>query len=190
MKFRFIDKLLLVLLLLLAVALCALCLGVAMDLIPGALVQEYAGILTNGLIVNRLILGAIGLALLIVALRLFIAMGRREIAPREKAPTSALLATSENGTAYITLSALDALVQRHCRANTRIKECESAVVAMQNGVSVSLKLQVLPDTVIPELTAQLQKSLKEYIETVSGIAVVGVDILILPLAQPKAPRAI
>ena len=128
------------------------------------------------------------LVLLVFALQLFIAMCRRELSPRDKAPTSTLLSAGENGAEYISLSAVDALVQRHCRANQRIKECESTVIPMQSGVSVSLRLQVLPDTVIPELAAQLQQSLKEYIETISGITVTGVDILILPLAQPKAPK--
>jgi hypothetical protein len=190
MKFKFIDKLLLVLLLLFTVALSALCFGIAMDLIAGALITDYAATVTNGLVVNRLIMGGIGLVLLIVALRLFIAMGRREAAPREKTPVSALLSAGENGTAYITLAALDSLVQRHCRANQRIKECESNVIATPSGIAVSLKLQVAPDTVIPELSAQLQKSLKEYMETISGITVTGVDILILPLSQPKAPKTI
>lgn len=190
MKFRLIDKLLLVLLLLFVVALSALCLGVAMDFIDGAPIQRYVGIVTNGLAVNRLIMGGAGLLFLILAMRLFIAMGRRESAPREKAPTTALLCAGENGTAYITLAALDSLVQRHCRANQRIKECESSVFSMPNGVGISLKLQVLPDTVIPELSAQLQASLKEYIQTISGISVTGVDILILPLVMPKTPKSI
>ncbi len=190
MKFRFIDKFLLVLLLLFILALSFLCLGVAMDYIGGERIVHYAQLLTDGYVYNRLIMGGIGLVLLIIALRLFIAMGRRETAPKEKAPTSTLLSAGENGTAYITLAALDSLVQRHCRGNQRIKECESSVQAMQSGVAISLKLQVLPDTVIPELSAQLQHSLKEYIETISGISVTGVDILILPLALPKTPKAI
>ncbi len=190
MKFRFIDKFLLVLLLLFMVALSALCLGVAMDFVKAHGLIACVETVTNGLVVNRLIMGGIGLVLLIVAMRLFIAMGRRETAPKEKAPATALLLSGENGTAYIALTAIDSLVQRHCRANQRIKECESSVLSMQSGVAISLRLQVLPDTVIPELSAQLQKSLKEYIETVSGIAVTGVDILILPFAQPKAPKSI
>lgn len=190
MKFRFIDKFLLVLLLLFMLTLSFLCLGVAMDFIDGEPIRHYAQLLTDGYVYNRLIMGGAGLVLLIIALRLFIAMGRRETAPKEKAPTSTLLSAGENGTAYITLAALDSLVQRHCRANQRIKECESGVQAMPGGVAISLRLQVLPDTVIPELSAQLQQSLKEYIETISGICVTGVDILILPLALPKVPKAI
>lgn len=190
MKFRFIDKFLLVLLLLFMLALSALCLGVAMDVISGEPVLACLQVVTDGYVINRLILGGVAIVLIIIVMRLFIAMGRRECSPREKAPTSALLAAGDNGTAYVTLAALDSLVQRHCRANQRIKECESGVIARQNGVAISLKLQVLPDTVIPELSAQLQQSLKEYIEAVSGIGVTSVDVLFLPLAQPKAPKSI
>lgn len=188
MKFKFIDKLLLVLVLLFLIALSGLCLGTAMDLISSETIMGCVTIITNGLIANRLIIGAVGLVLLIFALRLFVAMGRKGTAPQEKTPSSTLISAGENGTAYITLSAIDSLVQRHCRSNQRIKGCESKVIAMPNGISVSLKLQVLPDTVIPELSAQLQKSLKEYLENLSGITVTGIDILILPTVQPQAPK--
>ncbi|HOG00364.1 MAG: hypothetical protein BWY35_01442 [Firmicutes bacterium ADurb.Bin248] len=188
MRFKLIDKFVLVLLLLLTLALSAMFLALAMNFIPDGIIEKAGRIAVNGVLVNRLIFAAIGLVLLVFALQLFIAMCRRELSPRDKAPTSTLLSAGENGAAYISLSAVDALVQRHCRANQRIKECESTVIPMQSGVSVSLRLQVLPDTVIPELAAQLQQSLKEYIETISGITVTGVDILILPLAQPKAPK--
>lgn len=188
MKFKLIDKFVLVLLLLMTLALSAMFLALAVNFIPARIIEMVGRIALNGALVNRLIFAAVGIVLLVFALQLFIAMFRRESSPRDKAPTSALLAAGENGTAYISVSAIDALVQRHCRANQRIKECESTIISMQSGVSVSLRLQVLPDTVIPELTAQLQQSLKEYVETISGIMVTGVDILILPLAQPKAPR--
>ncbi len=194
MKFRWIDKFLLVLLLLFTIGLSALLIGTAMTLVTQDMLVNGVEIMTNGMIENQLILGAIGLVLLVIALRLFIAMGKRKATKEPvKQPTSTLLLAGDNGTAYIALSAVDALVQRHCRANQKIRECESAVnaaTAPGGGVNISLKLSVLPDTVIPELTASLQQSLKAYIENVCGIAVVSVDILVIPMQQPKAPKTL
>ena len=42
------------------------------------------------------------------------------------------------------------------------------------------------DTVIPELSANLQQSLKEYIETLCGVSVNAIDILIVPTQPPKS----
>ena len=194
MKFRFIDKFLLVLLLLFTLALSALSIGTAMNLVTQGMLVHGVMVMTNGMIENKLILAAIGIVLLIFALRLFIAMGKKKDREPAKQPASAaLLLAGENGTAYITLSAVDSLVQRHCRANQKIRECESAVTARpapEGGVSISLRISVLPDTVIPELSAALQQSLKEYIQSVCGIQVISVDIMVLPMQQPKAPKAI
>ena len=64
------------------------------------------------------------------------------------------------------------MVQRHCRANPKVKECESSVTAIENtAVAIALKLVVSNETVLPEFTKALQDSLKEYIEMYCGITV-------------------
>ena len=104
-------------------------------------------------------------------------------------PTSTMLKSGDNGTAYMTITAIDSQVQRHCRANAKVKECDSVVVPAgesASGISIKLKLSVAPDTVIPELSANLQQSLKEYIETLCGVSVNAIDILIVPTQPPKS----
>lgn len=191
MKFNLFDKFLLVLLLLCAIALSALCVAAAMGFVTYEMIVAPIAIVTNGLIANKLILGAMGVVLLAVSLRLFVAMGKKKDANKaaSNAPTSTMIMNGENGTAYITISAIDALVQRHCRSNAKVRECESVIVPASepaSGVSIRLKLSVAPDTVIPELSAKLQQSLKEYIETLCGVSVNATDILIVPAQQPKS----
>ena len=70
-----------------------------------------------------------------------------------------------------------------------MRDCESVVVPAgesASGISIKLKLSVAPDTVIPELSANLQQSLKEYIETLCGVSVNAIDILIVPTQPPKS----
>ena len=77
MRFRWIDKLLLVVVVLLVIALAALCIGIAMSFITTDMIVRVASIVTNGMIENQLIMGGIGLVLFIVAFRLLIAMGNK-----------------------------------------------------------------------------------------------------------------
>lgn len=190
MRFNFFDKFMLVLILLGMIALSALCIAMSMGFVTFEMIAYPISIITNGLIGNRLILGGAGVVLLAVALRLFVAMGKkREVKASAAAPTSAVMLSGENGTAYISIAAIDQLVQRHCRANAKVKECESVVIPVQepgSGISIRLKLSVAPETVVPELSSSLQQSLKQYVESLSGVNVNAVDILIVPTQPAKA----
>ena len=189
MRFNIFDKFLLVLLLLCVIALSALCVATAMGFVTFDMITAPIEVITNGLIGNRLILGGGGVVLLAIAFRLFVAMGKKRDAKNAaaSAPTSTMIMSGDNGTAYMT--AIDSLVQRHCRANAKVRDCESVVVPAgesASGISIKLKLSVAPDTVIPELSANLQQSLKEYIETLCGVSVNAIDILIVPTQPPKS----
>ncbi len=189
MRFNIFDKLLLVLLLLCVIALSALCVATAMGFVTFDMITAPIEVITNGLIGNRLILGGGGVVLLAIAFRLFVAMGKKRDAGNAaaSAPTSTMIMSGDNGTAYMTISAIDSLVQRHCRANAKVRDCESVVVpAGESASGIRLKLSVAPDTVIPELSANLQQSLKEYIETLCGVSVNAIDILIVPTQPPKS----
>lgn len=193
MKFRWIDKLLLVLVLFIIIALAALSIGIAMSLISAESIIYVVKILTNGLIENRLILGGIGLVLLIFAFRLFIAMGKPKTqkAAAQAKPTSALIQNGDNGAASVSLQAVDAMVQRHCRANQRVKDCESNIVVLDtDAVAIGVKLVAANETVLPEFTKELQGTLKNYIETYCGISVRNVDILIISAPPTQKPARV
>ena len=87
MKFTLFDKFLLVLLLLAAIALSALCIAAAMDFVSYDMIVAPIAVITNGIIGNRLILGAAGVVLLAIALRLFVAMGKKRQPQMAPAPT-------------------------------------------------------------------------------------------------------
>ncbi len=124
------------------------------------------------------ILGVAGAVLLFIALRLmFAGTGKKE--KPDVQPVSTLVKASELGSTFISLQALDAMVQKFCRNNNRIRTIASSVRAVRDGgITVSVRLALMPDTDIPELTETLQTSLKQYIEKLSGILVREVGILI------------
>lgn len=178
-----IDRLLLVLLALVVIALALGCFALTLQLVDQAAVTEVVRRL-YAYPINAVILGAVGLLLLALALKLLFARDGGNTAPQ---PQAALIKAGEYGSVFISLEALNAMVQKHCRANTRVKDCESHVCIVPSGVSIRLKLVVMPDTPLPGLTQELQETLKEYIQSLSGIAVAEISIMIAP--APGQARA-
>jgi len=183
MRLKLIDRLLLVLLTLFVIALAAGCFAVALQLVPQAALDELVR-RVYAYPVNAIILGVAGLLLLALAIKLLFA---REGAKTPPQPQAALVKAGENGSVFISLEALNAMVQKHCRANARVRDCESHVCVVPAGVSIRLKLAAMPDTTLPELTQELQTTLKEYIQSLSGIAVAEIAIMIV--SAPGNARA-
>ncbi len=179
MKPRVIDRILLILMLLAMIGVSALLLSVATRILPVEYVLYNATLAYSGFAAS-LIVGGAGLVVLILSVRLLIAFNRRQSAPRI---TSALVASNELGSTHIALAAVDHLVQRHCRANGKIKECVSNLYTVEGGLRVALKLIVLPETCIPQFSEELKASLKTYLEDHTGIPVREISILIAAAVQ-------
>lgn len=186
MRFRVIDKILLVFLIILTVAFAAVMIGIALNLITAQMLLSVATLAGSSIIVS-LCAALIGIVLLVIAFRLIGAMANP---PAPAMPTSALLLNTEVGAAYISLAAIDSMVQRHCRANQVVKDCESLVQPVEGGVRISLKLNVQNDTVAPVAVPDIQQSLKAYVEGLSGISVKEITVLIVNTPLPSRPSAI
>jgi hypothetical protein len=160
---------------------CLALIGVALRLIPAAMIQNGIAWLDSGPY-NSVILGSVS-ALFLITVRLFFAGKKRP----EPAPSYSLVKNSEYGSVYITISALDTMVQKYCRSIGKIRECASSINLIKDGVTINLKLSLLPDSNVPELTSEMQKGLKEYIESLSGILVQEIGVLVISMSgMPKA----
>lgn len=174
MKLKVFDRILLALLLIVGIVCAFVLFGVSVRLIPESMALGFVSLFYANT-ANAWILAACGLALLLICLKLvFCGRGRREV--RQEAT---VIRQSDIGGAYIALSAIDAMVQKHCRQQSKVRDCSSSLRVSENGgVAISLKLSVLPDTDVVALTDELQKSLKEYIESLTGVNVSEVSILV------------
>ena len=177
MKIKLVDRILLVLILIIVLIVSLAVLLTAVRLVPQYIFSRIAEWPYTDF-TNSLILGVTSILLLIIALRLLFG-GKQQ--PETK-PNYTLVKSNEHGSVFITLPAIDSMVQKHCRANSNIRECISNVCPVKDGVTIILKLSLLPDTNVPELTSLLQKELKEYIESLSGILVQEIGILIISMS--------
>lgn len=175
MKAKLFDRILLALLLIVTLVLSLLLIALAARVIPAANLKAFVDVLYWGAN-NAIILASSGLVLFVITVRLMFAgsSGKKEVQP-----TSTLVQATELGATFITLSAIDSMVQKHCRANNRIRNVVSCVRAVrEGGITLSVRLALMPDTDIPTLSAELQKTLKEYVEKNSGINVREIGILV------------
>lgn len=180
MKLKVFDRILLALLLILAIVVAFVLFGVAANLIPEDMANGFVSLFYLNA-QNRLILAGAGLVVLLIALKLVFA-GRGE--KKEERPVSAMIRQSDIGGTFVSLSAIDSMVQKHCRAQSRIRDCISTIHPGDNGITIGIRLSVLPDTDIKTLTDELQRSLKEYIEGLTGITVNEIGVLVESASTP------
>lgn len=185
MKLKVFDRILLAILLIAAIVVSFVCFGIAanfikLDLVVGFIELFYA------YPQNAWILAGCGAVVLLISLKLLFA-GRGEKKPIK--PATTLIQQCELGGTYITLDAIDYMVQKHCRAQSLVRDCTSTVQTAEGGVKIGVRLSVEPDSDILSLTTELQKSLKEYIETLTGVKVLETGILVenAPVSGTSVP---
>ncbi len=180
MKLKWFDRLLLGILLIVAIVASFVLFGMAANLIQEPVVTGFIAQFYN-FRENALILAGSGLILLLISIKLlFAGKGKKT----EVRPASALMKQTEFGGTFITLEALDTMIQKHCRAQQRVKDCHTTLHSTEAGVTVGIRLAVLPDTDVVTLSAELQKTLKEYVEGLTGIHVNEIGILVESAAAP------
>lgn len=177
------DKFLLVLL---AVVVMLVCIGFGMLALQFPFPTETWQAWVAGASVGYtpIIVGAAALIVFLICLRMFFAICDK----KPEAPRNALVQQTEIGGTFVSLEAVDTMVQKHIRANGRVRDCVTSVRPVPGGVIISAKLSVLPDTQIVELTTGLQKSIKEYIEQLCGIQVTEVGVLVDSTAPVGSSR--
>ena len=174
MKLNVFDRILLGILLIVAIIVSFVLFGIAANIITEEMVNNVTSLFYM-FSENALILAGSGLLLLLISIKLLFAGKKKK---SEIRPASALMKQTEIGGTFISLEAIDSMVQKHCRSLQRVKDCHTTLHSSETGVTVGIRLNVLPDTDVVTLSSELQRSLKEYIESLTGIQVNEIGILV------------
>jgi uncharacterized alkaline shock family protein YloU len=182
MKLKLFDRFLLGILLIATILVAFLLFGIAAQLIQEDVVNGFISLFYM-FRHNALILAGSGLLLLLISVKLLFA-GRTK--KGDARPASALMRQTELGGTYIALEAIDSMVQKHCRVIPRVKDVHTTLQSTETGITVGIRLCVLPDTDVVTLSGELQKSLKENIESLTGIQVNEIGVLVESAAPVAA----
>ena len=127
---------------------------------------------TGGVILTVIVAFVVAL----LALKLLFTFGAGK---REYVPQSVLLRTTANGNINISLNTVDEITQRFVRSDDNVRDMKSNINASgDGGVKITLRVALRPDVKIPDVMAALQEGLKENVETISGLSVIAINILV------------
>ncbi len=173
MRMTIIDKFLLVLVLLFLLALSFLLGAVALSLVPLEGAVMFLQALQPVWSVNQWIIGGIALLVFLVAVRLLAASyGAGKGTPYTR------LKTSENGEIAISIATLKQIVASYLATKPEVTASSSAVLEGKSGLLVRLRLCVKEGVALPELTTGIQTELKSHLETITGLTVHQIGILV------------
>jgi len=121
---------------------------------------------------ERVWAGAVGGLLLILGMILIVLTLRRE------ASDAVLVKDGANGQIFITIPAVEQVVLKSARALPGVRETRPVIKNIHQGLKIYLHLLVVPDTIVPELTANLQQVVKADVERMVGVPVLEVRVLV------------
>ena len=108
---------------------------------------------------------------------------------RPKTPSSALLKHTDLGIIRISLNTLEAMTHKEVDSFDQVKDSKISILNEDDGVRIRLKISIMPDAILQDLSVSIQQKVKEYIEGYSGILVkevfVYIDNLTTPQQRPK-----
>ena len=91
----------------------------------------------------------------------------------------------DNGTLEIMPNTIEAIASMTLKNYTVISEAIAKMQSKKDGIVMNITCMVKPDTIITELVSEMQKNVKEKIETQTSAHVLEVNIRVKDLKMPK-----
>lgn len=92
------------------------------------------------------------------------------------------------GIVRITLPALENLVLTAAHSVQGIREVKPLISSNAGGLVISLKAQVSTDTIIPSVSAELQRKVKEYVDKMAGTNVQEIHVSVTKISWESKSR--
>jgi len=150
--------------------LLAIIVGIALILISTELIGLQYFSTSISTLYGNLETGVGGIALLILSFSYLVYTFKSRGVPE------AVVRNGELGKVCITLGAVENIVQKVLRDVEEVKESRIYIKKQEDGVSITIKVTVNYDVIIPDLASELQKTIKDYVESTAGISVKNVRI--------------
>ncbi|MBP1934184.1 alkaline shock response membrane anchor protein AmaP [Ammoniphilus resinae] len=103
---------------------------------------------------------------------------------RSNDPTSnSIFQRTDLGNVSISVATMDTIALKAARRVRGVREVKTSIKADETGTSIVLKVSVDGETPIPEIINDIQKAVKQQVETVVGIEVKEVDVKVTEVAN-------
>lgn len=95
---------------------------------------------------------------------------------------------TEYGQIHITMEAIENFVTRAVNTVKEVKEVKPRIKILPEGMALLLKITILPDTNVPNVTKEIQEKVSQYLKEFGGIEVFDVEVVVEKIAQPVRSR--
>ncbi|MFA5535548.1 MAG: alkaline shock response membrane anchor protein AmaP [Bacillota bacterium] len=92
------------------------------------------------------------------------------------------------GEIHITQDAIENMIRKSLQSIDGISGVNPKIKCTPEGVALLLKMQLLPETNIPEISQQIQGAVKEYLETHAGINLLEAKVVVEATASGNRTR--
>jgi uncharacterized alkaline shock family protein YloU len=129
------------------------------------------------------VLGVVALIALIWALKLLALAFKTE--PRQDR-SSVSVQHTDNGSVRVSVAAMDTLVKQAIGRDEGVVDIKTAIINHEDSISVNIDMTLASDVHIPNVTMMMQRTIKNFIEEFSGIAVRDVSIMVSKIVEVRA----
>lgn len=137
---------------------------------------DLAPILKNleNILINNKVASVVtgGIFVLILLLGIFSSSGSKEEVK------SGLAIQGEKGTVYITKDTFESIIESITRSYAELRNVKVTIDMTEEGVVANVFAMILPDTVVPTLTAKLQENIKSSIKKQTTVEIKEANIKI------------
>lgn len=125
----------------------------------------------------------VGLSALVVFLLSLVLLGRSF---GRRPVKFSILQETELGQVNITMSALEQLVIKGASAVSGVREVKPTLKLTGRGITLLLKVHVLPDINIPQTTSELQRIVRDYLLKTSGTSLHEIKVQVTKVSMEAA----
>ncbi|HQA08527.1 MAG TPA: alkaline shock response membrane anchor protein AmaP [Syntrophomonadaceae bacterium] len=145
-----------------------------------SLIEAGEALLSNS--VNQIILGASAAAVIALTIVILISLLKGE-----SKPTSIVISSSLNGQVSITVAAIKTIITKAVKKVDGVKETRSSVTNGPDGIVIYLHMMINPEISVPEMSRNVQAAVKEHLESIGGLQVSEVRVLVDDFASTNKP---
>jgi uncharacterized alkaline shock family protein YloU len=158
------------------IVLSCLAIAATSGLVPSDYFRPYVDQMLAG---TNLAYLTVSVIFLIVSLRFFFSSFRSGKPKAEKG----IRQRSDLGEVNITLQTIQTIAERAARRVKGVRDLKTTVKALESGNMITLRVSVDGETPLPELTQKLQYDVKEQVESIAGVLISEVAVIVSEVAQ-------
>lgn len=126
---------------------------------------------------GRLVIGLVGTAFFAVSVRLI------AVAFKRRGGGQPVIHETSLGDVRISLDAVENLVRKTARSIKGVREIKAVVTHGKDGLSAHLSATISPEVSIPEVSEEIQSSVRQYVKRVVGVDMAEVRLEVENIAN-------